>query len=99
MIGKRAPAEMGFYFYTYYINPKITLHWRECSFCNNGQGLQANLLGKATGRWRGGYPSYEAARKAALEIAEELNIEPVNCKRCRPDVRRTKVKVYDEKIE
>ena len=74
-----------FYFYAYYRNPKVTLHKADCGFCKNGKGMQHNKLGNVTGRWRGGYPSFELALEAASLISHGLGVEPEYCKRCFPD--------------
>lgn len=75
-----------FYFYAYYRNPKVTLHRGECRFCKEGKGIQANKLGYATGRWRGGFASFKQALEAAQGISDGLGVEPTYCQRCRPDV-------------
>lgn len=76
---------MAFYFYSYYQNPKITLHRSECGFCNKGKGMQHNKLGNSTGRWRGSFPDFEQAWEAAKEIGQQLGVEPICCLRCKPD--------------
>ena len=47
--------------------------------------MQHNKLGNVTGRWRGGYPSFELALEAAKSISHELGVEPEYCKRCLSD--------------
>jgi len=74
-------GEVPFYFYTYYRNRKVTLHKGDCSFCNNGKGLQHTRLGYA-GRWRGGYSQLDLALEAAHVISQQLSVEPGYCKRC-----------------
>ena len=71
-----------FYFYAYFRNPKVTLHKGGCRFCNNGKGMQPNKLGYLTGRWRGGYSSFELALEAAQGIGQGLGVQPTYCQRC-----------------
>ncbi|QMW03810.1 hypothetical protein [Spirosoma foliorum] len=77
---------MNYYFYAYFRNPKVTLHVGSCRFCNNGKGMQPKKLGYLTGRWRGGYASFELALEAAQGFSQDLGVQPVYCQRCFPGV-------------
>jgi|GEM_PF-5028515 len=74
----------GIYFYFNHPNRKVTLHRGKCSFCNDGKGLQENVHGEGNGGWRGMFNTYESAMTAAQVIAQEIGVEPTNCRRCNP---------------
>jgi len=74
----------GIYFYFNYPNRKVTLHRGDCSFCNDGDGLQENVHGEGNGGWRGRFKTYESATAAAQVIAQEIGVESMNCRRCNP---------------
>ena len=67
------------------------IHAGNCSFCNDGRGVQENILGEANGQWlpspANGYRSYQDAVIAAQPLAQAMNIHYQNCARCRPNVR------------
>ncbi|WP_080055010.1 hypothetical protein [Spirosoma aerolatum] len=76
---------MTYYFYTYYRNPKITLHRADCGFCKKGKGMQTARSHNGTGRWRGSYSQFEQAVEAARLLSEQMGVEPTYCQRCLPD--------------
>lgn len=85
---ERLPITQGqsIYFYFNYPNRKLTLHKGQCSFCNEGIGLQENVHGENNGGWRGRFDNYQSALAEAQVIAKEMGIAPTNCKRCKPQL-------------
>lgn len=72
------------YFYFNLPTRKVTLHKGQCSFCNEGSGLQATIHGEDNGGWRGEFDTYQSAATEAQVIAQEMGVLPTNCRRCNP---------------
>jgi hypothetical protein len=81
---EKGDIQKGVYFYFNYPNRKVTLHKGQCSFCNEGEGLQENIHGEGNGGWRGRFDTYQGAATEAQAIAQEMGIVPTNCRRCNP---------------
>ncbi|WP_461089977.1 hypothetical protein [Spirosoma gilvum] len=81
---RRTIQVIAYYFYTFYRNPKITLHRADCGFCNKGKGMQTGRSHNGTGRWRGSYSQYGQAVEAAKLFSEQMGVEPTYCQRCLP---------------
>ena len=81
---------MAFYIYQNIPNSKVTIHRGECRFCNEGHGVQRNLLGDANGQWLiapdNGYPNYNIAATVAQQLAANMNTHIHNCQRCNPHI-------------
>lgn len=77
-------SQNGIYFYFNVPTRKVTLHKGQCSFCNQGSGLQTTIHGEDNGGWRGGFDTYQSAVAEAQIIAQEMGIHPTNCRRCNP---------------
>jgi plasmid maintenance system antidote protein VapI len=77
-------SQHGIYFYYNLPTRKVTLHKGQCSFCNEGSGLQTNLHGEDNGGWRGGFDTYQSAVAEAQAMAQEMGVLPTNCRRCNP---------------
>jgi len=89
---QRSIEVMTYYFYTYYRNPKITLHRADCGFCNKGKGMQTARSHNGTGRWRGSYSQFEQAVEAARLFSEQMGVEPTYCQRCLSDLEIASIK-------
>lgn len=81
---------MSFYIYQNLSNNRVTIHKGECGFCNEGNGVQQNLLGDLNGEWHlgpnNGYENYEQAVIIAQELAHNMGIEYHDCQRCNPNI-------------
>ena len=80
---------MPFYIYQNIPNTRVVIHRGQCPFCNNGQGLQENILGDINGQWypnNDGYMTYQDAVNVAETLAENLNTNFQNCQRCNPQL-------------
>jgi hypothetical protein len=81
---------MAYYVYQNYPTDRVVIHKGHCSFCNDGSGVQENPLGDENGKWHKapnvGYDTYREAKIKAEQLANEMNTEFQNCKRCNPHI-------------
>lgn len=78
-----------FYFYKNLPNNYVSLHKGNCRFCNNGNGVQNNVLGNYNGLWSEAFDSYNDALNEANAVAilmPRLRTIVKNCKRCKPQI-------------
>lgn len=83
---------MSFYIYQNFPNQSVKIHRGDCGFCNNGHGLQQNILGNANGQWLivpdNGYLTYQLASESAQQLAQQMGIDAQDCLACNPNPER-----------
>jgi hypothetical protein len=75
---------MKYYIYRNWVaEKKAVIHKANCSYCNNGKGLQKNLRGDKNGAWSKEYNTYEEALEAArLPYEGHADLEVKTCSVC-----------------
>ena len=66
---------------------KITIHEAVCRFCNNGQGVQNEILNGTNGSWHGPFSTYQFALANANDILLlefQNGAEICDCGHCNP---------------
>ncbi|KAA9332688.1 hypothetical protein [Adhaeribacter soli] len=83
---------MAYFIYQNFPNQSVKIHRGDCCFCNNGIGLQRNILGDANGRWflslGNGYLTYQVASEVAQQLALQMGIESQDCLVCNSSIQR-----------
>lgn len=57
---------------------RTTIHTGDCSYCNEGQGMDKIKDPDRNGKWHGPFESYENAKKRALGLRNIVR----DCGRC-----------------
>ena len=74
---------MKFYIYRNWVaEKKAVIHRADCSYCNNGKGLQKNIHDDKNGAWSKSYDTYDEAKKAANESYNGYDLMVRDCAVC-----------------
>lgn len=77
---------MPFYVYENWTAKNIKVHKAACSFCNKGNGVHPKKHGNKNGKWHGPFGAYRQARAKADQLANNLQTNYRNCKKCNPEI-------------
>jgi hypothetical protein len=51
---------------------RTTIHTGECSYCNEGRGMDKTKDPNRNGKWHGPFDGYEQAQKRAKKLRDEV---------------------------
>lgn len=75
-----------YFYYINYPNKYLKIHKGSCRFCNDGSGIQKNILEDKNGNWSEKFSTYTEVFDKANDLIQNMlrNISIKKCKICKP---------------